>query len=162
FHDTSLVADTNDPHDSTGQALDAPEVVDPNLVNPWGISFSSSSPFWVSNAGSNTSTLYSGDHVHPDGSYTPISINSTVVTVPVPTGQVFNGTSSIFMGDRFIFDTLGGSVYGWSGGAAATQRATVTNAFYTGLAIGSNEDGTFLYAADDAAGRGGIDVFDSG
>src|SRR5215831_18057933 len=33
-------------------------VTDPNLVNPWGTSFSSSSPFWVSNQGTNTTSLY--------------------------------------------------------------------------------------------------------
>src|SRR5262245_25605146 len=32
---------------------------DPNLVNPWGVSFSPMSPFWVSNNGTGTSTLYS-------------------------------------------------------------------------------------------------------
>ena len=31
---------------------------DPDLKNPWGVSFSGSSPFWVSNQGSGTATLY--------------------------------------------------------------------------------------------------------
>src|SRR6478736_6536989 len=30
----------------------------PRLVNPWGISRSPTSPFWTSNQGTNTSTLY--------------------------------------------------------------------------------------------------------
>ncbi len=34
--------------------------VDPNLVNPWGISFSAGSPFWVSDNGTGLSTLYDG------------------------------------------------------------------------------------------------------
>ena len=34
--------------------------VDPNLVNPWGISFSATSPFWVSDNGTGVSTLYNG------------------------------------------------------------------------------------------------------
>src|SRR5215212_4906678 len=33
-------------------------ITDPLLVNPWGISRSDTSPFWVSNQGSNSSTLY--------------------------------------------------------------------------------------------------------
>src|SRR5947207_15588371 len=34
-------------------------ITDPLLVNPWGISHSATSPFWVSNQGTSTSTLYS-------------------------------------------------------------------------------------------------------
>ena len=33
---------------------------DPNLVNPWGISSSATSPFWVSDNGTGVSTLYNG------------------------------------------------------------------------------------------------------
>src|SRR3954454_13533408 len=35
--------------------------IDPSLVNPWGVSHSATSPFWVSNAGTGTTTLYNGD-----------------------------------------------------------------------------------------------------
>src|SRR5271154_6668745 len=45
---------------------------DPNLVNPWGVSFSATSPFWVSDQGSGTTTLYNGA-----GTITPL-----VVTIP--------------------------------------------------------------------------------
>ena len=50
--------------------------VDPNLKNPWGVSFSSTGPFWVSNQGSGTATLYKplahsgqnrSESYHPDG-----------------------------------------------------------------------------------------------
>ena len=34
------------------------QVQDPNLVNPWGISESSSSPFWISDNNAGVSTLY--------------------------------------------------------------------------------------------------------
>jgi hypothetical protein len=37
-----------------------PVTVDPLLVNPWGISLSATSPFWVSNADAGVSTLYNG------------------------------------------------------------------------------------------------------
>src|SRR5262245_46178289 len=33
-------------------------VLDPNLVNPWGISASATGPFWVANNGSGTSSVY--------------------------------------------------------------------------------------------------------
>ena len=64
-------------------------ITDPNLVNPWGQSASAGSPLWVSNEGSNTSTLYTGAI---EGSIPKIS--SLVVTIPggKPTGTVFNGT----------------------------------------------------------------------
>ena len=35
-------------------------VMDPNLVNAWGLVASSTSPFWVANNGTSTSTLYDG------------------------------------------------------------------------------------------------------
>src|SRR5260370_6260636 len=31
---------------------------DPNLKNPWGVSFAPASPFWISNQAPNTATLY--------------------------------------------------------------------------------------------------------
>jgi hypothetical protein len=33
-------------------------IADPELINPFGVSHSSTSPFWVSNNGNNTTTLY--------------------------------------------------------------------------------------------------------
>src|SRR5918993_1961401 len=36
-------------------------VLDPLLVNPWGISLAASSPFWVANNGTSTTQLIRGD-----------------------------------------------------------------------------------------------------
>ena len=36
-------------------------VIDPDLKNPWGISFGPTTPFWVSDNGTGLSTLYAGD-----------------------------------------------------------------------------------------------------
>ena len=33
-------------------------ITDPLLVNPWGLARTATSPFWTSNQGTNTSTLY--------------------------------------------------------------------------------------------------------
>ena len=33
---------------------------DPNLLDPWGVAFSPTSPFWVSNQAGGTATLYDG------------------------------------------------------------------------------------------------------
>ena len=58
---------------------------DPNLKNPWGISFSLTSPFWNADQRSGVSTLYNGAGVP----------NALVVQIPggSPTGTVFNGTT---------------------------------------------------------------------
>src|SRR5438045_4274356 len=72
------------------------QVQDPNLVNPWGISESGTSPFWISDNNAGVSTLYNA----PGANNTPISINPLVVSIPTPgaplgatgtpTGTVFN------------------------------------------------------------------------
>src|SRR5690349_8875635 len=63
---------------------------DPNLVNPWGVAESSTSPFWIADNGAHVSTLY-------NSAGTPQSL---VVSIPspgnllgatgTPTGIVFN------------------------------------------------------------------------
>lgn len=138
---------------------------DANLKNPWGMSFSGTSPIWVSNQGSNNATLYTGAGVP----------QALVVTVPPtsppptgPTGQVFNsaGAGNFLspangMASNFIFATLAGSIDAWNGsnGTTASVVATTPGAVYTGLAIGNNGSGNFLYAAN--FGGGHIDVFNS-
>jgi uncharacterized protein (TIGR03118 family) len=133
-------------------------VTDSNLKNPWGISFSPTSPLWISDQATNVSTLYQANG-------TPISL---VVSVPGgPTGQVFNsaGAGNFLDGasaSSFIFSTLGGSIYAWNGanGTTAQLEASAPGAAFTGLALDNNGSGNFLYAAN-AAGAGGIDVFNS-
>jgi uncharacterized protein (TIGR03118 family) len=137
--------------------------VDPDLKNPWGMSFSGSSPFWVSNQVSGTSTLYNalGSPVKQD-------LTVTIPTTPSgpqgPTGQVSNSNTSAFLVDgssaHFIFANLNGTISAWnpSAGTAAQREATTSGAVFTGLAIATNSGSSFLYAANAAAG--GITVFD--
>jgi uncharacterized protein (TIGR03118 family) len=137
------------------------QLTDASLVNPWGVSFSNTSPFWISDQGTSVSTLYAA---------TPSKITKVPLTVAIPktaagpqgpTGQVHNGTSSFPVAGKpaaFIFDSLNGTISGWNGGASATIEATTTGAVYTGLAIASNASGDFIYAANDSQGR--VDVFD--
>jgi uncharacterized protein (TIGR03118 family) len=137
------------------------QIQDSSLVNPWGVSFSSTSPFWVSNQKTDTSTLYS---VTPTGiTKVPLTVNiPTTASGPQgPTGQVSNNTSSFVLNGmpaRFIFANLNGTISAWNGGTVATVEATTPGASYSGLAIASNTAGSFLYAANDAQGT--IDVFD--
>src|SRR5689334_21408938 len=62
------------------------QTTDPNLKNPWGMSFSATSPFWVSDTATNLSTLYQG---------TGSTVNARVVPVPGgPTGEIANSTTN--------------------------------------------------------------------
>ena len=140
---------------------------DPNLQNPWGIASSATSPFWISNNGTGTATLYNSL-----GQPFPIA-SPLVVTIPpasgsTPTGQVANSGSNFELNSgqpaRFIFATEGGTIAGWNPAASATGAIikvdnSASGAAYKGLAIGSNATGEFLFAANFASGR--IDVFNS-
>jgi len=162
FHQTNLVSD------QPGVAL----ITDPNLVNPWGISMTATSPFWVANNGTGTATLYAGD---VKGS--PFVKNSLVVTIPglLPTGTVSNSTPDFAVSaggatarSLFIFASQVGIVSGWNAGVPPPPTSThaqiggSSDAVYTGLAIGQvvTTQGTsnYLYAADFEHSH--IDVYD--
>ena len=61
----------------------AAQVIDPNLVNAWGLTASSTSPWWVADNGTSLSTLYNGAGVKQ-------ALTVTVGTDSGPTGTVFN------------------------------------------------------------------------
>src|SRR5215813_7051921 len=148
------------------------KITDPQLVNPWGVSHSPTSPFWTSNQGKNTATLYA---VTDKTTVTKVNINPPTgfVLIPTtasgpqgPTGQVNNTNTSSFPvlhgGDgkfaHFIFANLNGTISAWDTGPTAfVQNTGVAGTVYTGLAI--NRAQTRLYAANTSLGR--IDVFDS-
>jgi len=142
-------------------------VNDPNLVDPWGVSFSAASPLWVSNHLSGTSTLYNGQ-----GAITPIVVaiqpapGSPAGTLGRPTGQVRNNTANVFKlpsgsTSSFIFATDDGTIQGWQTGSASiiTVDNSASKAIYKGLAIGNSAVGPTLYAANFHAGT--IDTFNS-
>jgi uncharacterized protein (TIGR03118 family) len=152
FSQTNLVSDV------PGLAANT----DPNLKNPWGVSFSATSPFWTSDQVTGLATLY-------NAAGTPQSL---VVTIPPgatppsgPTGTVFSGLAAGQFPVNgapatFIFNTLNGTLLGWNGGTTATVEATTPGAIYTGLASASAGGSNFLYAANSAPG-GHINVFNS-
>ena len=140
-----------------------PQLVDPNLVNSWGVSHGPGTPFWVSDAGTSKSSLYS---VNPTTGAVSQPAALMFINVPLPTGQVFNGVSTDFLiaGNHsiFIFASLNGNIYGWTGGgtgSSAMVGATGTPpSVYTGLAMATFSGNQTLYAANPRQGR--IDVFD--
>jgi uncharacterized protein (TIGR03118 family) len=143
---------------SDGTAVTAPRS-DAALVNGWGLSAGPTTPWWTSNNGTNTSTLYNGSGVK----------SALTVSVPGgPTGTVFNGNASAFSvsaggktgSARFLFATQAGAILGWSptvnGTAAITAVDRSTQAAeYDGLAILNDR----LYATDFHNAR--VDVFDA-
>ena len=149
FSQTNLVTDDQSAHSAT--------ITDPNLVNAWGMSFSSTSPFWVSNNGTGTSTLY---NVNPTTNV-PTKLGLTV-TIPGDgsvTGQAFNGSGTNFNGDRFLFVSEDGTISGWRGalGTAAEILATAdTRNIYKGSATALIGTDAYLYSAN--FGTGAIDV----
>jgi uncharacterized protein (TIGR03118 family) len=142
-------------------------VLDPFLVNPWGISKSASSPFWIANNGTSTTQLLRGD-----SSGSPLVLNASpqTITIPsgLPTGTVFNPfTDFLFTPPGgvaakaiFIFASETGDITAWQSASGNTAQIVASHPghVYKGLAIGTNGGGNRLYAADFANGT--IDVYD--
>jgi uncharacterized protein (TIGR03118 family) len=162
---------TNLTSDIPGFAL----IQDPLVVNSWGISMTSSSPFWLANNGTSTSSLYRGDVGSIVFFKQPGMPNITIPeTPPSITGTVANngGTNDFFVTSgsasaraNFLFASLSGKIYGWSpnvpaaGSTVATQAASQPGHVYTGLTLANNGTANFLYAADFKNGT--IDVYNS-
>jgi uncharacterized protein (TIGR03118 family) len=162
---------------------------DENLVNPWGLTESGTSAFWVADGGAGVSSLY-----NTAGAPQPLVVSMPRPDDPLgsgatPTGAVFNnvpavqrafvlsGVSSagvpVTAPAVFLFATKEGTILGWNPGvnpegfdpAKAGKYGIVAvnnsaTAAYTGLAIATGADGsTRLYAANFRAGT--VDVFDS-
>jgi uncharacterized protein (TIGR03118 family) len=148
-------------------------ITDADLVNPWGFSHSGTSPFWISNQGTSTSTLYNvtgptgttvtKNNINPPSNH--VAIATTATGPQGPTGQVFNSNAAGFQVNNggngakanFIFASLNGTISAWNAGTTSFIQATVPGAVYTGLTI--NGAATQLYAANGASGA--IDVFNS-
>ncbi len=144
------------------------EWTDPNLKNPWGIAFSPSNPFWISDNATGKATVYdsTGDL-------------ELTVTVPGatggtsgPTGQVANASSGFVISKAgqsapasFIFASVDGAISGWNENVDASNAVIGVNnsaagAVYTGLAIGTLKHKPILYAADFA--KGVVEMYDGG
>jgi uncharacterized protein (TIGR03118 family) len=134
FLETDFVANKSPLTDGNG-IVHTPEIVDPNLKNPWGVGASATSPFWVSDNNSGVSTLY-------NVTSTTFAVNPRVVSIPspgnplgggAPTGLVFNiapasvppafpikgftatGTATT-LSALFLFATEDGTIVGWNPG----------------------------------------------
>jgi uncharacterized protein (TIGR03118 family) len=152
------ITQTNLVSDQAGVAA----VTDPSLINPWGMSFgtgATATPVWVSNNGSDNTTLYRGATTPPTAAKVPLT-----VTIPwgKPTGQVFNASptdfavksNGVFGPAKFIFASETGYITGWNptvpapGSTTAQTAKYVPGAIFKGLAIASVTGKQYLYAAD--------------
>src|ERR1700678_3973068 len=152
-------------------------VTDPKLVNPWGISRTSSSPWWISDNGTGLSTLYNGA-----GTITPLVVtipkaDPTSKTFPTgtPTGTIANASTTDFLlaagaPADFLFSTIDGTISGWNPTVAVTSGATTSThavvvvkttdgSSYTGLTSATVNGKRYLYAAN--FNKGTVDVYDN-
>jgi uncharacterized protein (TIGR03118 family) len=142
-----------------------PARIDANLVNGWGIAFSTGGTAWVNATNTGLSFLFSAEGVQPRS---PVAVPSPAgSTGGLPTGIVFNGTAGFLLSNgqpaRFIFVGVDGILSGWNAGtgdlAERIADKSATSA-YTGLAFAADGGASFLYAANFRTGK--IDVYDSG
>jgi uncharacterized protein (TIGR03118 family) len=175
FSQSNLVSDNQPGH------LNA-QVQDDNLINPWGISYPPTGPFWIANNHTGTATLYSVDPTTDATTVNPLVV--TIAPPPdqsgpaAPTGTVFNSDPNpgfVVNGKPalFIFATEDGTISAWNGGTQTTLEVDNSSnpahgdstvfpdegigAVYKGLSIGTDNGQTLLYATNFRHGT--VDVF---
>lgn len=162
YHRTDLTVDA---HAVSPSATN----VDSNLVNAWGLSRGSGSPWWISDNGMGVSTLYNAAGVP-----FPNSTHPLVVKIPTPdgtgtsapTGTVFNATTAFLVGPSakaiFLFVTEDGTIAGWNPTVnpdAVIVKNRAGKAVYKGCAIAQVNGNPRFYATNFVSGR--VEVFDS-
>lgn len=139
------------------------KATDPHLVNAWGISRSSGSPWWVSDNNAGVATLYDGT-----GAAQPL-----VVTIPsaagpgqkgTPTGTIFNGTQSFQIAPGkpalFLFATEDGTISGWNPTVDPTNAVVMVkkpNAVYKGFTMALIDGVPHLFVVNFHSGE--IEVY---
>ncbi len=136
------------------------QILDPNLKNAWGVSYSPTGPFWVSSNGAGLSVIY---QVNPaTNATTKLGLEVTIPGAGNVTGQAFNSSAGAgaFNGDIFLFVSEDGTVSGWRPALGTTAETLVlasNDNVYKGatpVTVGGN---AYLLAANFKAGA--IDVF---
>jgi uncharacterized protein (TIGR03118 family) len=151
FQQTNLVTDDN--------GVNPARITDPSLKNAWGISYSPTSPFWVSDNATGVATLYRVDPI----TNVPVKQGLTVSIQGdgSVTGQAFNSGASFgaFNGDNFLFVSEDGTISGWRGAlgtvAEVLQPASSSNV-YKGTTQATIAGHTYLYSANFKTGA--IDI----
>jgi uncharacterized protein (TIGR03118 family) len=149
---TNLVSDT------TGNPPDG------DLINPWGLARSTTSPWWVSDNNTGLSTLY-------DGTGAKLGLR-VVIPAPAgdpnpaaPTGVVFNGSPTDFLvapqkPALFIFATEDGTIAAWNFDTGAVLKVNHSpEAVYKGITTGDVDGVRFLYVTNFRTGQ--VEVYNS-
>ena len=138
---TNSYTQTNLVSDIPGMAT----FTDAHLANPWGLSRSAGSYWWVSDEAKGVSTLYNGSG----------TIQSLVVTVPSASGSgLGTPTGTVALGSEFIFVTLDGTISAWTSGHTAVVKVnnSGSGAVYTGCTTAKNGSVQTIYVANSAGG----------
>jgi uncharacterized protein (TIGR03118 family) len=149
FTVTNLVTDD--------QSVNAALIADGHLQNAWGISFSSTSPFWVSANATGLADLYSVNSV--TNATSEVALEVTIPGDGSVTGQTFSNVAGNFNGDTFLFVNEDGTISGWRvalGTTAETLQVASPDNVYKGATLFNNGGNAYLYAANFRAGT--IDV----
>src|SRR5207237_4674045 len=153
-------------------------VTDPQLINAWGLSRASGSPWWVSDQATGFSTLYNGAGAKQALIVTipPADPSNKNTPIGSPTGTIANGSQTDFLlaagkPAAFLFSTIDGTIAAWNPTVAVDQGAappsthavTVFKATdgssFTGMTSALVNGKRFLYAANFTKGR--VDIFDN-
>jgi len=136
---------------------------DPNLVNPWGISHAPAQPQWVSDNGTDLSTLYDQNTGQPQSLIVNIPLGAPTGTIYAPPGSGFMVTENGVSGTAtFLFDTESGAIEGWSAGvdlnnAIVAVDNSAKGSVYKGLAFDAANK--HLLAADFVNNQ--VEIYDN-
>jgi len=162
-------------HNLVTNAAGTGDFTDPNLVTPWGITSSSTGPFWVCDGGTGRATVYTSG---PAG----FVVDSTAAAIPpkpansydndytrtVCSGIAVNNTSGFRTAAgpaTVILAGRGGTLSGWSATLNSVNGQMMVDTspagwIYPGIALVSTTTPTpQLYAPNFATGT--VDVYDS-
>ena len=181
YQQTNLVSDFQCNAPTSTQPCLAP-TPDSNLVNPWGLIASGTSPWWVSDNNGGVSTLYDGT-----GAIVPLVVNIPPLDGKgngkgTPTGVVFSGGSGFMFhangkqaASVFTFVTEDGTIVAWGPAINSndlphdafvvvdnsTNPTAAKGAVYKGATIAQMTAGGpfFLYVTNFRSGR--IEVYDT-
>ena len=156
----------------SNQSAEGSNPLDADLVNAWGISRSSGSPWWVSDNGTGLSTIYNNAGVKAGLVVTIPTGDPTLSTTGTPTGTIYNGSSVDFVlpdgkPAAFLFVTEDGTISGWNSSVSANTAEIVVNeksqSVFKGVAAAQVDhettSTTYLYVADFRKGR--VQVYDT-
>jgi uncharacterized protein (TIGR03118 family) len=155
-------------------------ITDANFINPWGVT---NSTFWINTQGTGLDYVVSATNFPP---FTPPATPAFAFKISIPaatggttatgspTGAASTGAATGFLlpapnstKASFLFCSLDGIITGWNsklGTAGAVAQVVVNNstagASYTGLALITNTNGTYMLAANFGKAAT-IEVYDS-